>query len=121
MTGTPQHGEAPLSVVSKHGFVKAAVEQGLSEVESPPKAAAKRPPKRLHFHRYIHILRDLSLFVAEHCSAVDLVQRSQCRCRCRSHPTPQVSCAENLKEKRTPAAVVVQLNQEKYFDLVLQK
>jgi hypothetical protein len=60
MTGTPQHGEAPLSVVSKHGFVKAAVEQGLSEVESPPKAAAKRPPKRLHFHRYIHIGSDSS-------------------------------------------------------------
>jgi hypothetical protein len=58
MTGTPQHGEAPLSVVSKHGFVKAAVEQGLSEVESPPKAAAKRPPKRLHFYRYIHIESD---------------------------------------------------------------
>jgi hypothetical protein len=36
-------------------FVKAALRQGLSEVEMPPKAAPKSTPKQLHFHSYIDI------------------------------------------------------------------
>jgi hypothetical protein len=36
-------------------FVKAALRQGLSEVETPPKAAAKATLKQLHFHSYIDI------------------------------------------------------------------
>jgi hypothetical protein len=39
-------------------FVKAALRQGLSEVEMPPKAAPKSTPKQLHFHSYIDIRRD---------------------------------------------------------------
>jgi hypothetical protein len=39
-------------------FVKAALRQGLSEVEMPPKAALKSTPKQLHFHSYIDIERD---------------------------------------------------------------
>jgi hypothetical protein len=37
------------------GLVKAAIGERLSEVETPPKAAAEDLPKRLHFYCHIDI------------------------------------------------------------------
>jgi hypothetical protein len=37
------------------GLLKRHHDRGLSEVETPPKAAASGPPKRTHFHCHIHL------------------------------------------------------------------
>jgi hypothetical protein len=45
-------------MVTPSASVKQHHDRRLSEVETPPKATAKGPPKRTHFHCYIHLQRD---------------------------------------------------------------